>query len=407
MVNAFGVEHTPISKAKMTPEEREAKRLENIRQMEARGITPKGERPASSAAPEAPKPRRQAPPAGAAERVQAKADVPRYTGHGTAAAREWTGRHPARGVKRLTWEITGSQAKNWAIGAGVAAGAAYGAKKIADRNRTVSKSKKDKAKDAAATGLGAGSGLVAAKTGRNVAGWVGREMIKDQRYKHLDNTSSSPHRKAMTEHNKKYEAVTSNPDVDFAGNKKARTAYFRNYPKDVPGGRLQRALAYDGHPAAKGTVLTAGAVAGGLAAHHYYQKQKKVTVAKKKDERPSQSKKVPDYLSPVLPASTVRAYDNSHGHKLEAGVKNFTAKTGGAAIGGGLGLGATMLATRKIPALRDGLKFGSKKAVSSGTLRGWTQSTGAGAGGALGGAVGGSYSLKRIQENPRHRYQEN
>lgn len=405
MVNAFGVEHTPISKAKMTPEEREAKRLENIRQMEARGVTPKGERPAPSAAPEAPKPRRQAPAPGAADRINAQGTEPRYTGHGTPEARKWTGRHPARGVNRLTWEITRSQTKNWAIGAGLAAGAAYGAKKIADRNRV---SKGDKVKDSAATALGAGSGLAAAKTGRNIAGWVGREAIKDQRYKHWDNTSASPHRKAMTEHNEKYGAKTGNPDVDFAGNKKARTAYFRNYPKDVPGGKLQRALAYDGHPAAKGAVLTAGAVAGGLAAHHYYQKQKKVTVRKRQDHhRPSQGKKVPDYLSPVLPASTVRAYDNSHGHKLEAGIKNFTAKTGGAAVGGGLGLGATMLATRKIPALRNGIKLGSKKAVSSGTLRGWSQSTGAGAGGALGGAVGGSYSLKRIQESPRHRYQEN
>jgi hypothetical protein len=202
----------------------------------------------------------------------------------------------------------------------------------------------------------------------------------------------------MSEHNKKYGAVTSNPDKDFAGNKKARYAYFRNYPKSVPGGKGQRLLALEGHPMVKRPVLIAGTAAGALAAHHYAKKQ----VSKKRDERSHEKKRVPDYLSPLLPASTVRAYDNSQGHKKEAAGINFASKTGLGAVGGAAGLGAAAIATRKIPALKNGVKFGSKKAVSRGTLRGWSQSTGAGAGAAAGGAVGGAYSLKRVQENPIH-----
>jgi len=435
VANAFGVEHVVFSKASNVGEayrsrtgaspapakESNRARRARIAAEKAAGTftSPREAAVQAGKAPEAPKipnPKRRTAPS--REVVQAvDENAPRtYEGYGTPAAREWKGRHPARGIKHLTWEITGSQARNWAIGAGLAAGAAYGAKKISDRNRTVHKAH-DKAKDAAATGLGGAAGLATAKTARNVAGWVGRETVKDQRYKNWDNTSDSPHRKAMEEHNKKYGATSSNPDVDFdtTGKPKAarkalkakKHAYFRNYPLSVPGGRGQRILAMEGRMPIKGSVLAGGAVAGGLAAHHYYQKQKNVTVAKKDKPPHSDAKRVPDYISPMLPASTVRAYDNSHGHKLEAGVKNFASKTGGAAIGGGLGLGTTMLATHKIPALKNGLKIGSKKAVSSGTLRGWTQSSGAGAGGALGGTIGGAYSLKRIEENPRHRYQQN
>jgi hypothetical protein len=375
VVNAFGVEHTVFSKAAMTPEERAAKKAEQIRQMELRGIKPKEAAPANP-----PKPRRTSPSPAARERV----------------TRPVAG--PPTGIKRATWEITRSQTKNWAIGAGVAAGAAYGAKKIADRNRRVSKS--ERTRDAGATALGGGAGLAATKTARNVGGWIGRETVKDQRHANF----GREHQKTMREHNHKYGAVTHNPDVDFAGNKKARYNYFRNYPKNVPGGKGQRLLALEGHPAVKRPVLVAGTVAGAAAAHHYAQKQK----VRKADSGPTRShekKRVPDYVSPLLPASTVRAYDNSRAHKREAGVKNFAAKGGLGAIGGTAGLLASAVAVRKIPALRNGVKFGSKKAVSRDTLRGWTQSTGAGAGAAAGGGIGGAYSLKRIQENPKYRYE--
>jgi hypothetical protein len=89
---------------------------------------------------------------------------------------------------------------------------------------------------------------------------------------------------------------------------------------------------------------------------------------------------------------------------LEAGAKNLASKVGSSAIGGGLGLGAAVLATKKIPALKHGVKVGQRKIVSRDTTKGWIQSTGAAAGGGTGGAIGGSYSLKRIQENPRYRY---
>lgn len=127
-------------------------------------------------------------------------------------------------------------------------------------------------------------------------------------------------------------------------------------------------------------------------------------ISKRDQRKPS---RVPDWASPMLPASTVRAYDNSHGHKAEAGAKNFASKTGGAAAAGGVGLLAATVAAKKVPGLKNGIKFGSKRLVSHGTMKGWMQSAGAGAGGAVGGAAAGSYSLKRIQENPRYRYQSN
>lgn len=107
-------------------------------------------------------------------------------------------------------------------------------------------------------------------------------------------------------------------------------------------------------------------------------------------------KTVPDWLSPVLPGSTVRAYDRSKRHKMEAAGQNLGARAAGAAAGGLAGLGVAAVAGKKLKPLREGVKH-----VSGGTLRGWTQSTLSGAGATAGGGVAAGYHLEQVKRNKK------
>jgi len=114
---------------------------------------------------------------------------------------------------------------------------------------------------------------------------------------------------------------------------------------------------------------------------------------------------VPDWLSPVLPASTVRAYDKSKKNKLEAAAGNLGAKTIGGAAGAALGLGAATIAGKKIKVLREGVKVAGHS-VDAKTLRGWTQATASsGAGGATGGVLGGAHLSRVKEDKKRYDYQ--
>lgn len=121
------------------------------------------------------------------------------------------------------------------------------------------------------------------------------------------------------------------------------------------------------------------------------------------------AERMPDVLSSVLPGTTVRAYDYSTRNKNKAAASNFGAKVAGAGVGGLAGLGLASIATRKIRPLREGIKVarGARSLeVTPNEMKGWARSGLSGALGGFGGSVAGTYSLKRIQKNPKYRYRQ-
>jgi hypothetical protein len=110
---------------------------------------------------------------------------------------------------------------------------------------------------------------------------------------------------------------------------------------------------------------------------------------------------VDDVLTPVLPGSTVRAYDNSRRNKRKAAVENFATKTGGATLGAGAG---TLLAFKT----KGRLKFLNKpiKSVSPAHKQGYYASVLGGLGGGMGGGLAGNLSLHKIKNDPEYKYKE-
>lgn len=110
---------------------------------------------------------------------------------------------------------------------------------------------------------------------------------------------------------------------------------------------------------------------------------------------------VDDLLTPVLPGSTVRAYDNSRRNKRKAAAKNFAAKAAGAGTGLGLGTLAAWKTKGKIKFLQT-----PYKAVSPHMKQGYYASVLGGAGSGAGGATAGNVSLASIKRDPEHKYKE-
>lgn len=118
-----------------------------------------------------------------------------------------------------------------------------------------------------------------------------------------------------------------------------------------------------------------------------------------KFDKPSPTDKVDDELTPLLPGSTVRAYDNSRRNKRKAAFENFAVKgLGGAA---GLGLGTLVAAKTK----------GRFKALNTQTRsftpqmkHGYYVSSVGSAGAGAGGGLAGNASLESIKNDPQYRY---
>lgn len=115
-------------------------------------------------------------------------------------------------------------------------------------------------------------------------------------------------------------------------------------------------------------------------------------------------KTVPDWATPVLPGSTVKAYDGSTRHKRQAAVGNLAAKVGAGTAGGALGLGATVLAGKKLKPLREGVQIGEHH-LAGATLKGWTASTLSGGLGGTAGGVAGGAQLHHVKNDKHYRYQ--
>jgi hypothetical protein len=122
-----------------------------------------------------------------------------------------------------------------------------------------------------------------------------------------------------------------------------------------------------------------------------------------KAERPNDT--MDDVLTPVLPGSTVRAYDNSRRNKRKAATENFAMKTGGALAGAGLGTLAAIKTKGRIGALNKPTVLRGRE-LSPHMKQGYYASLlGTGTAGVTGGTAG-NVSLHRIKNDPEYKYKE-
>lgn len=116
-------------------------------------------------------------------------------------------------------------------------------------------------------------------------------------------------------------------------------------------------------------------------------------------------KTVPDDVSPLLPASTVRAYDHSRKHKGEAAAINLSSKLGAGAAGGLAGAATAAKFLPKAKFFRTASTVAGKTISADKKVGFAASSLGGSVGGAAGGAAG-AFTLRRIQKNPRYRYRK-
>lgn len=127
----------------------------------------------------------------------------------------------------------------------------------------------------------------------------------------------------------------------------------------------------------------------------------------------SKRETVPDYLTPLLPASAVKAYDRSRRNKERALAENMGARVGGSAVGAAIGIGALAASRKRIPFLMKPTAVSLGRAgrhanraprvvtLSADRKYGFAQSAVAGAvGGAIGGSAGNA-SLTRIKREKK------
>ena len=115
---------------------------------------------------------------------------------------------------------------------------------------------------------------------------------------------------------------------------------------------------------------------------------------------------VPGSLEPILPSTTVLAYNNSQRNKKSAAGRNLAAKIGGTAVGIGGGFLAYRGA-RRLPALKTASKIkllGRPVKITSEKKQGYALSALTSAGGGIGGYIGGKSSLDRIKRDKKYQY---
>ena len=163
------------------------------------------------------------------------------------------------------------------------------------RNRTISNKKMFRA--AGATGISAGSaGLVVArnhsvkKDNTDVAlgaisggagahavygmgGWAAKKKIESHRNKAMDKATPAQRKewnRIWNDHKKAHGVEQTKSSMSH----KAREKFYLTYPKDLPGGKAQRMLAFKNKKSVYAGTMLAGASAGGAVAHKYSQVDK-------------------------------------------------------------------------------------------------------------------------------------
>ena len=108
--------------------------------------------------------------------------------------------------------------------------------------------------------IGGAAGLGATETAYVVGGQAAKHKIASYRKKNWDNKKHNP---IWSEHRKKYGVEQMRGRID---NKK-KIDFYRNYPKELPGGRATRALAFKNKNSTYIAALAAGTTAGAAYAH--------------------------------------------------------------------------------------------------------------------------------------------
>lgn len=140
---------------------------------------------------------------------------------------------------------------------------AYSGKKAVDRR--VTKRDADRRRRTGAIMAGTAAGVGAADLGTNVAGWVGREGIKYHEALvnsgHIAHPMSRKARSRRLDEHKAEHGVGSNVN-------NAPQAYYRKWPKELPGARARRIMGWKNHPPVVAGILAGGAAAGAAYGAH-------------------------------------------------------------------------------------------------------------------------------------------
>ncbi len=118
---------------------------------------------------------------------------------------------------------------------------------------------------------------------------------------------------------------------------------------------------------------------------------------------------VPDSIAPILPSTTVLAYNNSNRNKKKAAAKNLAAKVAGTGVGIGAGYAAYKVGASKIPYLRTASTHAIRNrpiTLSADKKQGYAASVATSTGGGVGGYIGSKTSLERIKRDKKHRYKK-
>ncbi|HEY5787489.1 MAG TPA: hypothetical protein VIT65_22215 [Microlunatus sp.] len=169
--------------------------------------------------------------------------------------------HVGSGQKRPAGRILLPTRKQWAAWAGAGAAGAAGAGGVRYLNRkNVSKRDDDRRRTAASAAAGAVGGVGATDVTNRVGGWVTREGIKY--HESLVNAGKIKHpmsRKARSrrlEEHKAAHGVGSNVND-------APQAYYRTWPKELPGARARRFMGVKNTPKVVAGTLAVGGITGG------------------------------------------------------------------------------------------------------------------------------------------------
>lgn len=171
---------------------------------------------------------------------------------------------PAEEIKeepRLTRNRTISNKKM--IRSGVAASASVGSGGVlyARKHNAVSKNNTDDF-------IGAAGGAAGAHAIYGMGGWAAKKKIEAHR-KNAEAKASPAQRKEWKEtwnaHKRKHGVEQTSSSMSH----KAREKFYLDYPKSLPGGKAQRALAFKNKKSVYAGTMLAGASAGGAMAHKY------------------------------------------------------------------------------------------------------------------------------------------
>lgn len=156
-------------------------------------------------------------------------------------------------------------------------GAAVGVGALAHRSKQRKEGKKPIGGAAGDAAIGAATGVSGMKFGLDTSGWGAKRAAQNYREKNWDRKKHNPiwndYRKKMgfTQLGEKH----SKDKID-ATSPKVQVKIGANYPKDLPGARVQRALAFKNRPSVVGAAFAGAGALGGVGAYKHAKKVEKI-----------------------------------------------------------------------------------------------------------------------------------